>query len=354
MLQNQESVSLEPVIFHQLYEPVTSTYTYLLADPQSREAVLIDPVLETVDRDAKLLEELGLKLKYILDTHVHADHITGAGELKARTGAKTVISGAAGVKCVDLAMADGDELSFGPHTIRALATPGHTDSCMSYVIGDRVFTGDALLIRGTGRTDFQQGSAETLFDSITQKLYRLPDSTRVYPGHDYRGFTASTIGEEKAYNARINLRQSKKDFVRTMSELNMGHPKKIHEAVPANMLCGKITDKRVFHPQVVDGMPEITVQDLHKHFKEVQVVDVRFITEYAEGHIPGAQLVTLGPDLENFLREAPKDKEMVFVCRSGGRSAQATQISRRFGFEKVVNLQGGMIKWREMGYEEER
>ncbi|KAB2841789.1 MBL fold metallo-hydrolase, partial [bacterium] len=179
------------MIFRQLFDHDTWTYTYLLADAETREAVLIDTVREQAPRDLQLLEELGLKLKYVLDTHVHADHVTGAEEIRRATGAMTGVGAAAEVACADLALKEGDEVPFGRFRLKVLATPGHTNGCLSYFLGDRVFTGDALFVRGTGRTDFQQGSPERLYDSI-QKLFALPPETRVYPGHDYRGMTVST------------------------------------------------------------------------------------------------------------------------------------------------------------------
>lgn len=229
--------------FYQLFEAESSTYTYLLGDNDTKEAVLIDSVLETVDRDLKLIGELGFTLKYVLDTHVHADHITGAGRLKELTGAKSAMSEHSKVKCVDILLTDGDKLSVGKTVITALYTPGHTSSCMSYHIENRIFTGDALLIRGTGRTDFQGGSAESLFDSIHEKLFSLPEHTEVFPGHDYRGQTKSTISLERQFNPRVGSQKSKAEFVKIMSELNLANPKKIHEALPANLTCGVVAKK---------------------------------------------------------------------------------------------------------------
>lgn len=234
---------MSKIIFHQLFELESSTYTYLLADPVSKEAALIDSVLETVDRDLILMNELGLKLKYILDTHIHADHITGAWEIRKKTGAQTGVALAAHVDCADIGLIDGQELFLGQIKIKVLATPGHTDSCISFYCDGRVFTGDALLIRSNGRTDFQQGSATKLYDSIHQQIYTLPNETFVYPGHDYRGQTSSTVAMEKKFNSRIPENRSKEDFVKIMAELKLANPKKINEAVPANLACGNIQKK---------------------------------------------------------------------------------------------------------------
>jgi len=224
------------MIFRQLFDQDTWTYTYLLADEQSREAVLIDPVLEQLERDITLLNELGLTLKYTFDTHVHADHVTANGALRERTGCKAGVSARGGAGCADLQLKEGDMFAFGAHHINVLETPGHTDGCVSFVCGDKVFTGDALFIRGCGRTDFQQGDAGKLYDSIIDKLYILADATWVYPGHDYRGMEVSTIGEEKAHNPRIRL--GRDGFIQFMTNLNLPHPKRIHETVPVNLECG--------------------------------------------------------------------------------------------------------------------
>jgi len=221
----------------QLFDHESSTYTYLLGDPLAGEAVLIDPVREKIDRDLQLVSELGLRLTYVLDTHVHADHVTAAGLIRDRTGAKTAAS-AIGAPCVDVHFQPGDEIRLGDTTISVLATPGHTDDSVSYRIPGAVFTGDALLVRGCGRTDFQNGDAGTLYDSITRTLFGLPDHTVVYPAHDYKGFASSTIGEERRWNPRV-AGKSRAEFIALMSSLALPPPAKLAEAVPANRACGK-------------------------------------------------------------------------------------------------------------------
>ena len=220
----------------QLFDGDSSTYTYLVWDPPSRCAALIDPVLEQVDRDLTLVEELGLTLVHVLETHVHADHVTAAGLLRERTGA-LCCAGQHGAPCADRHLVHGDAVRLGESTITALATPGHTDDGLSYRIAGAVFTGDTLLVRGCGRTDFQNGDAGQLHDSITRILFALPDETIVYPGHDYRGQTASTIGEEKRWNCRIAGRD-RDAFIAAMADLRLPPPRRLAEAVPANRACG--------------------------------------------------------------------------------------------------------------------
>lgn len=231
-------------IFHQLFDSESSTFTYLLADPISKEALIIDPVLEKFERDLSLIKELDLSLKYILETHLHADHITGAGKLSEQTGAVLGISQYARLKVPHLALKDGQTLKLGALEISALYTPGHTDSCMCYLFQHFLFSGDTLLIRGNGRTDFQSGSPEKLFESIKNKLYILPDETVVYPAHDYKGFTATTIGLEKKHNRRIHGSQTVENFSRIMTELKLDEPKKIKIAVPANLLGGRMNSPK--------------------------------------------------------------------------------------------------------------
>jgi len=225
------------MILRQLFDTESSTYTYLVADPAAGVAALIDPVREQVDRDLRIIAELGLRLTHVFETHVHADHVTGAALLRERTGAKTHAS-AAGAPCVDVHLVDGDQLQLGAIPISVLATPGHTDDSLSFVVPGAVFTGDCLLIRGCGRSDFQNGDAAQLHDSITRTLFALPDDTTVYPGHDYKGQGCSTIGEEKRWNPRL-AGKTRDEFIALMDNLNLPPPRKLAEAVPANRACGQ-------------------------------------------------------------------------------------------------------------------
>lgn len=223
-------------MIRQLFDLESSTYTYVVADPAHGVAALIDPVLEHVDRDATLLEQMGLRLVAVLETHVHADHVTAAGKLRERTGATTYGS-ALGAPCIDVGLADGEVVRVGDVVITAIATPGHTDDGLSYRVAGAVFTGDTLLVRGCGRADFQNGDAGQLYDSVTGRLFTLPDETVVFPGHDYRGHTSSTIGEEKRFNLRLAGRD-RATFIELMSTLDLPPPKKLDIAVPANRACG--------------------------------------------------------------------------------------------------------------------
>jgi sulfur dioxygenase len=226
------------MLFRQLFDNQSSTYTYLIADETTKAAILVDPVLEQVERDLQLIQELGLTLRYCLETHVHADHITGTGKLRQQTGCLGVVPEKAPVTCADKYIKDGETIQLDGIAIQAISTPGHTDSHAAYLVNrERLLTGDSLLIRGCGRTDFQGGNAGTLFDVITQKLFTLSDETLVYPGHDYKGFTVSTIKEEKLYNPRF-IQHNRASFIQFMSNLNLPNPKKIMAAVPANERCG--------------------------------------------------------------------------------------------------------------------
>ncbi len=343
------------MIFRQLFDPQSSTYTYLLADPATREAVLIDPVFEHARRDAALVEELGLKLLFTLETHVHADHVTGAALLRKSLGSKIALSKDSGAEGGDRYLADGDKVAFGKRSLEARATPGHTSGCMSYVLDDHgmAFTGDALLIRGCGRTDFQQGDARQLFRSVRERIFSLPDGCMLYPGHDYKGLTASSVGEERMYNPRLAESIGEGDFVGYMTNLGLPHPKLMQVAVPANLKCGKPDTEPAAEQDwaplsyTFAGIWEIQPNVLEEYLGRVAVIDVREPDEFsgAFGHIVGAKLIPLGA-LVGRLEELPKDKPIVVVCRSGARSAQATVLLKNKGIAKVANLAGGMLRWR--------
>ena len=228
------------MIFRQLFETKTSTYSYLLGCERTRRALLIDPVASEVEQYIDLLRDLNLKLIYTLETHVHADHITGASLLREKLGSKSVVHKDAGAMCADLLVTDGVTLQLGDLDLEVRHTPGHTQGCVSYVMADRVFTGDALLIGGSGRTDFQQGNAGQLYDSITGKLFTLPPDTLVYPGHDYQGNTVSTIKQEIAKNNRLGGGCTRDEFIAIMQELKLAYPKFIEQALPANQSCGSV------------------------------------------------------------------------------------------------------------------
>lgn len=232
------------MIFRQLFEPVSSTYTYLLADEATRSALLIDPVVEEVETYARLLAELHLTLEYTLETHVHADHVTAGAALRERYGSRTVVHEDGGAACADIAVKHGDHVRIGSIELEIRATPGHTSGCVAYVAADRVFTGDALLIGGCGRTDFQQGDAGRLYDSVHGQILTLAPDTLVYPAHDYKGRTVSTVKEEAATNPRLGGGRSREEFQAIMANLNLAYPKQIDRAVPANQQCGRETTRQ--------------------------------------------------------------------------------------------------------------
>jgi sulfur dioxygenase len=347
------------MIFRQLFDSVSSTYTYLLADAQARDAVLIDCVFEQHARDLALIRELGLVLRYVLDTHCHADHVTGAWLMKQALGCRVGLSPVYGASNVDLPLAHGDVVGFGAHALEVRATPGHTDGCLSFVSADRrrVFTGDALLVRGAGRTDFQHGSAQRLFRSIREQLFTLPDACVVCPAHDYEGRTSSTIGEERQHNPRIGGTVREEDFVGYMENLGLPHPKQLELAVPANLRAGEPEDGRSpaqaeWGPVVTTyaGISEIAPEWVARHRAELNVLDVRSAHEFDGelGHLEGAQLIPLDT-LRERLSEVPRDKPLVVVCQTGKRSGLATLILKRAGVAKVANAAGGMVRWRELG-----
>ncbi len=346
------------MIFRQLFDPASSTYTYLLAD--GGEAVLIDPVFEQARRDAALIRELGLKLVWTLETHIHADHVTGGWLLKQRLGSRYAVGAACGADGADRSLQSGDEIRFGTRALTVRATPGHTAGCLTFVLDDcsMAFTGDCLLIRGCGRTDFQEGSSGDLYRSVHEQIFALPDSCLLYPGHDYRGLTVTSVGEEKAYNPRLGGRLSESDFAGYMQNLKLAHPKKIDVAVPANLQCGRpshgvdIMSDPDWAPLSCSfaGVWDVDPAWVEEHRGAVQILDVREPAEYVGplGHIPEAILIPLG-DLDERTGELSKDRPIVAVCRAGGRSAQATNILKDAGFDRVANLPGGMLRWRAEG-----
>jgi glyoxylase-like metal-dependent hydrolase (beta-lactamase superfamily II)/rhodanese-related sulfurtransferase len=343
------------MLFRQLYDPQSSTYTYLLADAASREAVLIDPVFEQARRDAALVDELGVKLAWTLETHVHADHVTGAWLLREKLGSRIVVSAMSGAEGADRYIKEKELVSFGKRHLEARATPGHTAGCTTYVLDDRsmAFTGDALLIRGCGRTDFQGGDARTLFRSVRAQIFSLPERCLLYPGHDYRGLTVTSVGEEKLFNPRLAESIGEADFVGYMTHLGLPHPKQMDLAVPANLKCGKPPATAAAEPAwapltyTFAGIWEVQPHWLEEHLRDVQIVDVREHDEFNGplGHVPGARLMPLGMLLERKSSLDPA-KPIVTVCRSGARSAQATVLLGKAGFDKVANLSGGMLRWR--------
>ncbi len=345
------------MLFRQLFDPDSATYTYILADPETREAVIIDPVRDQLERDTELLEELGLNLLWVLETHVHADHVTSAGALRLRFGAKTATSHQGGPECADRPLRQGDTIEFGACSLEARETPGHTAGCMTYVTSDRAmaFTGDTLLIRGCGRTDFQQGDAQSLYRSVHSQIFSLPDETLLYPAHDYRGRTVTTVAEEKTFNRRLGGGKSEEEFVAIMAELKLAKPKKIDEALPANLRCGFAIDETMSGEPVPElawapivrtpgGVAEIDPEWLVAHRDEVRVIDVREPHELASGRIVGAESAPLGT-----VREAAKAwsqaEPLVMVCRSGGRSGRASKELEELGFRRVASLRGGMLAW---------
>lgn len=347
------------MIFRQLFDQVSSTYTYLLADQSSREAVLLDCVFEQHARDAALLRELELKLVTVLDTHCHADHVTGAWLMKTAFGCKVGLSPVYGAANVDLPLADRDVLCFGRHTLEVRATPGHTSGCLSFVDRDLklVFTGDALLVRGAGRTDFQQGDAHRLFRSIREQLFSLPDDYSVYPGHDYEGRTSSTIGEERRYNPRIGGTVREEDFVGYMQNLGLPHPKQLAIALPANLRAGEpesgqLPSHESWGPLITTyaGISEIAPEWVASHRRDLNLLDVRSRAEVEGelGALAGAQTIPLD-ELRARLAEVRADKPVVVICQTGKRSALGTLILKKAGLQRVANSAGGMVRWRELG-----
>ena len=347
------------LIFRQLADPTSSTYTYLLGDRDSGEAVLIDPVFDQAPRDSALVGELGLKLQWTIDTHVHADHVTAAWALKQRLGSRIAVCKGSGADGADRYLEDGERVLFGERFLEVRCTPGHTSGCMTLVLDDRTmaFTGDCVLIRGTGRTDFQQGDAHAMFRSIRERIFSLPGDCLLYPGHDYRGLTVTSVAEERRFNPRLGDGIGEEDFTGYMTHLGLPHPKQIDVAVPANLRCGRPQGRdepalQSWAPLTLTfaGIHEIQPAALEEKLADVQVVDVREPDEWkgSLGHLEGAKRVPLG-QLAARANELDRDRPLVMACRSGARSAQAVVILQRLGFPRVANLAGGMIRWRASG-----
>jgi glyoxylase-like metal-dependent hydrolase (beta-lactamase superfamily II) len=349
------------MIFRQLFDAETSTFTYLLGDGGGRKAVLIDCVFEQHLRDLALIRELGLELVVALETHVHADHVTGAWLMKEALGSRIALSTDAGAEGVDRPLRHGDAIVFGGLQLDVRATPGHTNGCLSFVLPDQsmAFTGDSLLIRGAGRTDFQQGSAAALYRSVHEQLYSLPDACLLYPGHDYSGRSVTTVGEEKAHNPRLGEQVREQDFVGYMDNLGLPHPKKLDIAVPANLRCGR-PEGPSSGPSTPEwgpvirtfaGVWQIEAEWVHRHIEELYVLDVR---EHAEvtaspmGRVAGSVVTPLS-QLRARCEDVPRDRPVICVCPAGARSAIAAVILEQAGVSDVANLRGGLLAWRSMG-----
>ncbi len=340
------------MIFRQLYDSESFTYTYLLASRRGGEALIIDPVLDKVDRYVQLLDELELRLIKAVDTHIHADHITGLGALRDLTRCITVMGEQSGADVVSMRVAEGDTIDIEGLSLDVLYTPGHTDDSYSFLMDDRVFTGDTLLIRGTGRTDFQNGSPRSQYDSIFNKLLKLPEDTLVFPAHDYKGDMVSTIGEERAHNPRLQV-NSEAEYVEIMEKLNLVNPKMMDVAVPANLKIGLKQDKLEsmgLSLNCGDGPGGLDDPSLI-------LVDLRDDTERAKnGVIPGSvhapypdidEHVNAGGMLHELARSS--GRRIVFYCAYGERSAMAVEAALEAGLTNIGHLAGGIDSWKTAG-----
>jgi sulfur dioxygenase len=337
------------VIFRQLFDATSGTYTYLLASRRGGEAMIIDPVLERVDRYLQLIRELDLKLVKAIDTHLHADHITGLGALRDRTRCVTVMGEQSGVDVVSMRIADGDRLGIEGISLDVAYTPGHTDDSYSFIMPDRVFTGDTLLIRGTGRTDFQNGDPRSQYESIFHRLLRLPEETMVFPAHDYKGDTVSTIGEEKRYNPRLQVK-SVDEYVALMNNLNLSNPKMMDVAVPANMRQGLAQQEIARRGWAMTAEQAKALVGT----RDSVLIDLRERAEREKhGMIPGS-LHAPYPDLQGNIQEggmlhelaSATNKRLVFYCAFGERSAMAVQAAQDAGLATACHIHGGMGAWK--------
>ena len=340
------------MIFRQLFDQVSGTYTYLLASRRGGEALVIDPVLEKVDRYLQLIKELDLKLVKALDTHLHADHITGLGALRDRSHCITVMGERTKADVVSMRLGDGDQLTIEGLALEVIYTPGHTDDSYSFVMPDRVFTGDTLLIRGTGRTDLQNGDPRAEYESIFGRLLKLPDATLVYPAHDYKGDTISTIGEEKAFNPRLQVR-SVEEFVELMNNLKLENPKMMDVAVPANMKVGlpqeEIARRGWAHSAAdalaLPGKSDIALIDLRERSERE-----RYGTIAGSVHVPYPTLsesIRSGGMVYELAKSA--GKRLLFYCAFGERSAMAVQAAQDAGLTSARHIEGGLDAWKKAG-----
>jgi sulfur dioxygenase len=340
------------MIFRQLFDSVSGTYTYLLAGRRGGEALIVDPVLEKVDRYIQLVDELGLKLVKAVDTHLHADHITGLGALRDRTHCVTVMGERSKVDVVSMRLSEGDKLTIEGMALDVLYTPGHTDDSYSFVMRDRVFTGDTLLIRGTGRTDFQNGDPRAQYDSIFNKLLRLPDETLIFPAHDYKGETVSTIGEEKAFNPRLQVK-SVDEYAELMNNLKLPNPKLMDVAVPANMRVGlsqaEIAQRgwavSAAEAMALNGAPGVTLIDLRERSEREKYGVIA-----GSLHAPYSDLaanVRPGGMLHELARAT--GKRMIFYCAFGERSAMAVRAAQDVGLTSARHIEGGIDAWKKAG-----
>jgi glyoxylase-like metal-dependent hydrolase (beta-lactamase superfamily II)/rhodanese-related sulfurtransferase len=340
------------MIFRQLFDSVSGTYCYLLASRAGGEALILDPVLEKVDRYCQLLRELDLRLVKAIDTHLHADHVTGLGELRDRTHCVTIMGEQSKADVVAMRVTEGDRVTIEGISLDVMYTPGHTDDSYSYLMGDRVFTGDTLLIRGTGRTDFQNGSARAQYESIFNRLLKLPDETMVFPAHDYKGDTVSTIGEERRFNPRLQVR-SVDEYVELMGNLKLPNPKLMDVAVPANMHVGLHQDDLTREGQSFTAREAI--DSLGR--PDILLVDLRENSERAKhGTLPGAlhaPYPSIGESLEpgGMLREvaAATGRRIVFFCAFGERSAMAVAAAKAAGLANTAHIAGGIDAWKKAG-----
>jgi len=337
------------MIFRQLFDSVSGTYSYLLASRRGGEALIIDPVLEKVDRYLQLVNELDLRLVKAVDTHLHADHITGLGALRDKTHCVTVMGEQTKADVVSMRLADGDKLGIEGLALDVIYTPGHTDDSYSFILPDRVFTGDTLLIRGTGRTDFQNGDPRQQYESIFGRLLKLPDETLIFPAHDYKGETVSTIGEEKAFNPRLQVK-SVDEYVNIMNNLNLSNPKMMDVAVPANMRVGLHQDDIASRGWAVSAEQALALVGR----PDVALIDLREQSERERhGVIPGAIHLPYARLQENIaaggmLHELAKStsKQLLFYCAFGERSAMAVQAAQDVGISSARHIQGGIDAWR--------